>query len=248
MLVLQDMETPEIRIPGLTLAPYRFESSRSKFDLTLTVIERQDKLDLLFEYCTLLFETETMLRFTRYFKKVVFSVIEEPGKPIAGLEIMDQEERRQILYDFNDTAADYPRDKTVHRLFEEQTARTPDAIAIHRSYRTYMTYKELNRKSNQLASLLSERGVASGDIVGVKVERSVEMMIGIYGILKAGGAYLPIDPGYPEERINYMLKDSGAKVLLTHLPKAPLHHSSFITHHSAFLTVRLPPLPFEKVC
>jgi len=122
------------------------------------------------------------------------------------------------LAGFNDTATDYPSEKTIHRLFEEQAGRTPDAAAVYGSYgtyKTYMTYFELNRLAERLASLLWTKGIRPGAVVGIMVERSIEMILGILGILKAGGAYMAIDPGYPEERKRYMLADSGAAFLLT---------------------------------
>jgi tyrocidine synthetase-3 len=224
MLVLQNMEIPGFQLRGLTITPYPFENQTSKFDLSLTAVERGDQLDFLFEYCTALFEKETILRFIGYFKKIIGSVIKNVNQKISQLEIIDNEEKKKILCDFNDTAAAYPRDKAIHKLFQQQVKRTPDNIALlgpaEKKYRTYMTnmtyisYSELNERSNHLAHLLKEMGVKPDTIVGIKIERSVEMIIGIFGIVKAGAAYLPIDPDYPEERIKYMLEDSGAKILL----------------------------------
>jgi tyrocidine synthetase-3 len=230
MLVLQNMEIPGFQLPGLTITPYSFENQTSKFDLSLTAVERGEQLDFLFEYCTALFEKETILRFIGYFKKIIGSVIKNLNQKISQLEIIDNEEKKKILYDFNDTAAAYPRDKTIYQLFQQQVEQTPDNIAVvgpmekkyrtHRTHRTYITYlsyisyQELNEPSNHLAYLLKEKGVKPDAIVGIKVKRSVEMIIGILGIVKAGGAYLPIDPEYPEERTKYMLEDSGAEILL----------------------------------
>ncbi|MBS4162636.1 AMP-binding protein, partial [Klebsiella pneumoniae] len=118
-----------------------------------------------------------------------------------------------ILYDFNDTAADYPKDSTIHQLFEEQAKRTPEQIAVVFEEEK-LTYRALNERSNQLAGLLRELGVTPNKIVGVMAERSAEMIIGIMAVLKSGGAYLPIDPEYPEDRIKYMLEDSGIDILL----------------------------------
>ncbi|MCP5105902.1 MAG: AMP-binding protein, partial [bacterium] len=216
MFVLQNNPSREIKIPGLTLGNYSFEHRTAKFDLSLTAVELQERLYLSFEYVTALFEAETIQRFIRYFRKIVGTVLTEPAKRIAAIEIMADEEKRRILHGFNDTAADYPQNKTIHQLFEEQAARTPDAIAIieYRSYKTYMTYAQLNRSADRAASFLLERGVAPGDITALKMDRSLERMVGIFGILKAGAAYLPIDPQYPQERIDFMLADSNAKIML----------------------------------
>ncbi|NLL66789.1 MAG: AMP-binding protein, partial [Clostridiaceae bacterium] len=122
--------------------------------------------------------------------------------------------RKKVLYDFNDTYADYPREKTIHQLFEEQVERTPDNIALVFEDKK-LTYKELNQKANSLANVLRNRGVKPDEIVGIMVNRSVEMIVGLLAILKAGGAYLPIEPEYPEERINFIFQDSGMNIILT---------------------------------
>ncbi|NIM13605.1 MAG: AMP-binding protein, partial [Candidatus Aminicenantes bacterium] len=157
---------------------------------------------------------------------VVSHVIRAPGTRTAEIELISEKEKKEILYDFNDTQTDYPENKTIHQLFEEQAVRTPDGVAVTAhslgaqgtvpspTDHISMTYRELNKKSNQLAHLLREKGIVPDTIAAIMVERSLEMIIGILGILKAGGAYLPIDPDYPEERIKYMLEDSKAKILL----------------------------------
>jgi tyrocidine synthetase-3 len=226
MFVLQNVDTALLELPGLKLRPFEPENNISKFDLTLQVIESGTGLFLTFEYCTKLFRKETINRFIKYFKKIVSSVLDDPGQKIANMEILPEEEKQRILHEFNDTAVEYPREKTIHQLFAEQVERTPDYIALlgHSegtrglaplSDPISITYNQLNRKSNQLAHQLVQKGVKPDTIVGIMLERSAEMIIGIYGILKAGGAYLPIDPEYPQERINYMLKDSGVKILVT---------------------------------
>jgi len=236
---------------------YEFDTAVSKFDLTLTGTENRGCLLFSWEYCTKLFKPGTIERFVRCFKKSVSAVIENPGQPISGIEIIPEKEKREVLFEFNHPLAAYPGDKTIHGLFEEQAARVGDKIALisHGGIDeplVSITYRELNEKSGQLAWVLIEKGVKPDHIVGILVERSVEMIIGIMAILKAGGAYLPIDPDYPEERVKYMLADSGTRVLLTNVPEAhsfngqwsmvnyqlfmrstkiSLHRSTFITHH-----------------
>jgi amino acid adenylation domain-containing protein len=169
---------------------------------------------------------------------------------ISTIEIITEEEKKVILYCFNDTAREYPKDKTIHQLFAGQAAQTPDYIALHGCMIAWMggevganrhpgvcpspnalnvslTYRQLNEQSNRLAGLLIEKGILTDTIVGIMVERSIEMIIGIMGILKAGGAYLPIDPEYPIERINYMLQDSNAKILIN---KSEIRNSKFETN------------------
>ncbi|MDQ1355345.1 MAG: hypothetical protein QG657_5655 [Acidobacteriota bacterium] len=272
MFVLQNMGSGEIEIPGLQIASFDLETTTSKFDLTLTGVEIEGKLNFSFEYCTKLFKPATIERFINYFKNIILGILQDKCKRLADLEIITQEEKNQVLYDFNNTEAGFPADKTIQQLFEEQAEQTPDHIAIlghglivttridtdikvgagSQTCPMALTYRQLNEQSNQLAVLLTEKGVLPDSIVGIMADRSVEMIIGIIGILKSGRAYMPIDPDYPEDRINYMLKDSGARFLIgmeeyqkkiivnckrealrSHSQEqAPHHHSSFIIHHS----------------
>ncbi|MGD2087210.1 MAG: amino acid adenylation domain-containing protein [Candidatus Aminicenantes bacterium] len=230
--LLQDMEVSGLAIPGLKLTPYEYETITSKFDLTLESIAAKDALLFRFQYSTKLFKSATIERFVKYFKNLVLGIHEHKTKKLSEMEIISEEERHQVLYEFNDTQADYPKDKPLHQLFEEQVEKNPDPIALVGKEEAWkgrrgegkkenafggmhLSYRELHEKSNQLAGLLIEKGVQTGTIVGIMLARSVEMIIGILGILKAGGAYLPIDADYPEERINYMLQDSNAGVLVT---------------------------------
>ncbi len=265
MFVLQNMNTVNMPSTDVGGETYANMSRAAKFDLTFNAVELGGKLFFSIQYCTKLFKQETIERFSRCFKKIVSMGLNEPGIRISDIDIITEEERKLILYDFNNTGAVFPGDKTLHQLFEEQAERTPDYIAVfcHGRTRTntdnnmIITYRELNDQSNRLAGLLIEKGVLADNIVGIMMERSIEMIIGIIGILKSGGAYLPIDPDYPQERIDYMLKDSNAKIivgnrhacseelncqlsivnceLLMGAPQAPFHYSSFIIHHSNHL-------------
>ena len=257
MFVLQNIEIAEINIPGLKLSPYPYENKIAKFDLSLTAVEVKEKLLFNLEYCTKLFKEETINRFITYFKNVVNSIIENKERRIFDFEIITEEEKKQILVDFNDTEAEYPKDKTIHQLFEEQAERTPDNISLVGAdegeakkrrreeekkggvetlratslpkppTHLQITYSQLNEQSNQLAGLLIEKGVLPDNIVGIMMERSIEMIIGILGILKAGGAHMPIDPEYPEARIQYMLRESKAKILIN---KSEIQNSKFETN------------------
>ncbi|MCP5103912.1 MAG: amino acid adenylation domain-containing protein, partial [bacterium] len=161
---------------------------------------------------------DTITRFIDYFRRIVSKVIADAGKKIGEIEIISEEEKREILNDFNDTETDYPSNKTIQQLFAEQVDKAPHLVSLvymtYRSYMTHMTYGRLDEESDRLAHLLVEKGVASGDIVAIMLERSVEMIVGVLAILKTGGAYLPISPEYPEDRVNYMLADSNARLLL----------------------------------
>jgi tyrocidine synthetase-3 len=215
MLSLQNMDIPKIEIPGLKLKPYGNTSEISKFDLTLYAIEGPDSLAFRFEYCTKLFKESTIERFKNYFKKIITDVLEDRGRKLSDIEIITEVEKHRLLFEFNDTKADYPEEKTIHELFEVQVEKIPKAAAVVDSDFQAFTYIEFNRRVNQLAHILEEKGVTRETLVGIMVERSLEMMVGIFAILKAGGAYLPIDPQNPPARIQYLLEDSEVQLLLT---------------------------------
>jgi amino acid adenylation domain-containing protein len=220
LFALQNMDVSPSEISGLKLIPCDYETGISKFDLNLNGFEERNQLFFSFEYSTALFKQETIQRFIRYFREIVSSVTADPRLEISRIEILTGQERSQVLYECNDTAADYPANKTIHGLFEDQAAKTPDKIALtaapsnNMSYPSYLSYKHLDQESNRLACLLRAIGVTIGSIVAIMVERSMEMAVGLFGILKAGGAYLPIDPEYPDQRIRYMLQDSNVVLLL----------------------------------
>jgi tyrocidine synthetase-3 len=228
-------ESPAAAEPGKTVEVPGFKVS--KFDITLNCVELGSHLLFNIEYCTKLFKRETIQCFTGYLQRIISSITRCQEQLLSGIELLTAREKEQLLYDFNDTYRDYATDTTIHRLFAEQVERTPDGTALH-GEDVSITYKELNKKSDQVAHLMRQKGVGPDTIVGLMMGRSIEMIIGILGILKAGGAYLPIDPEYPDERKQYMLTDSGAKILLTNLWEGHhFHHSSnqLINHHSGNL-------------
>ncbi|NIM15654.1 MAG: amino acid adenylation domain-containing protein, partial [Candidatus Aminicenantes bacterium] len=229
-------EIPEVDTEDRHRPPYVHKPGTSKFDLQLTAAAMGDDFIFDIEYSTSLFKPETIERFIGYFKNTVSSLVENPGISTADIEILSPEEKELILYDFNDTAVEYPADKMIHQLFEEQAEKSGDGVAVvcleqgvapptikgvgaqgavPLNGNVHLTYKELNEKSNQLARLLRKKGVQANTIAALMVERSLEMIVGLYAILKAGAAYLPVEPDYPEERIRYMLEDSGTRFLLT---------------------------------
>jgi amino acid adenylation domain-containing protein/non-ribosomal peptide synthase protein (TIGR01720 family) len=217
MFVLQNMDLSENRAPHPELIPIGDERKVAKFDLTLAAWESGGQLFFTVSYCTKLFKKETMVRFTNYFKKIVNDVLANPGLKLSDLEIISPEEKHLLLHDFNQIPGEFPKNKTIHELFEDQVEKTPDNIAVGGQVGpgASLTYKELNGCSHQLARLLRLKGVHTDAIVGIMLEPSLEMIIGLIAILKANGAYLPIVPDYPHERIFYMLEDSSAKLLIT---------------------------------
>nr|WP_083858705.1 non-ribosomal peptide synthetase [Paenibacillus sp. OSY-SE] len=216
MFILQNAEQGEMNINGLHIANYQSEHTVSKFDLTFQAEEAEEEIVCSIEYATELYELETVERMAGHFTQLIDAVVGNPHARLASLQMVTAEEQDQIQNIFNATDMGYPREKTIHQMFEEQAERTPDAPAV--SFGDEMlTYRELNRKANQLAWVLRDRGVASERPVGIMVERSIAMVVGVLAVLKAGGTFVPIDPEYPETRIRYMLEDSGAKLALTEL-------------------------------
>ncbi|MCU0290333.1 MAG: AMP-binding protein, partial [Acidobacteria bacterium] len=221
MFVLQNMADSEIKLPGLKQIPGEMENKVARFDMTWLGVENEDELLFTCEYCTKLFSETTVRRFAGYYKNALSFVLEKPLARLNDVEFISEDEKYHLLVEFNRTGTKYPWDKMIHELFDEQVSRTPDRIAVEtlRATSLQITYRQLNEKSGQLALQLSQKGVTADSIAAIMPERSVEMIIGILGILKSGGAYLPVDPEYPKKRIDYMLKDSGAVILLTDFEK-----------------------------
>ncbi len=185
-----------------------------KYDLNLLIHRQEDGLWGSLVYNRAYYHDATISRWAGHYTHLLAEVLRCPDTPIADLEVLTEEEKSQLLYEFNDTAAGYPENKTIHLLFEEQAARVPGHIAVRFEDNT-LTYSELNRQANQWARLLRSRGVAPDVIVGVMLEPSPGMVVALLAVLKAGGAYLPIDPAYPEKRVIYMLRDAHVSYLLT---------------------------------
>ncbi|MEM9216874.1 MAG: amino acid adenylation domain-containing protein [Cyanobacteria bacterium P01_F01_bin.150] len=214
MFVLQNAPMGNVELPGVTLSLIQLESTIAKFDLTLSMTETDQGLAGEWEYNTALFKGETIERIVDHFKNLLEAIVEDPFQNVDNLNLLCESERHQLLVKWNDTATNYPSDQCIHQLFEEQVEKTPDAIAVVFESEP-LTYQQLNQRANQLAHHLQTLGVGPEVLVGICVERSIEMVVGVLGILKAGGAYVPLDPNYPPSRLSYMLTDSGVQVLLT---------------------------------
>ncbi len=209
--------TPPLKqeLSGLNLTPIEMNTGTSRFDLEVLVRENTDGLGVLAEYSTDLFDEPTIERFIDRFEVLLRGILKAPDESISVLPVLTAAERYKIVDEFNDTTKDFPTDKCVHQLFEAQTKRTPDAIAVVYQDQ-HLTYRELNQKANSLARRLQEFNIGPDSLVGLCVERSVEMVSGIFGILKTGAAYVPLDPSYPVDRLKLMLDDSGASVIVSH--------------------------------
>jgi non-ribosomal peptide synthetase component F len=219
-----------VELPGLTLTPVELDRPTSQFDLTLFMWEEGEELSGKIEYNTDLFDAESISRLIGHFRMLLESIVADPGGRVSELPFLSEEERHQLLVEWNATQREYPKDKTLVHLFEEQVERSPDAVAVVYEDKE-LTYHELNSRANQLAHYLMKAGVGPEVMVGLCMERSLEMVIGIYAVIKAGGAYVPMDPEYPPDRIAFMIEDTKVPVLLTqqHLAAAlPEHHSKIL--------------------
>jgi amino acid adenylation domain-containing protein len=214
MLAVQDAAVWRLQLPGVQVRPVEVDPGISKFDLTLFLLEEEGGgLRGFWEYDTDLFEAGTVRRLARHYERVLGEACARPEEKVWRLALLEPEERRQLVEGWNETRVERP-EGCIHRLFEEQAQSTPEAIAL--SYeQQHLTYGQLNGRANQVAHRLREMGVGPDVLVGVCLERSVEMVVGLLGVLKAGGAYLPLDPGYPAERLQFMLEDARTPVLLT---------------------------------
>ncbi|MHC4454639.1 MAG: non-ribosomal peptide synthetase, partial [Planctomycetota bacterium] len=201
------------QINGITLAPFEIGRTTSKFDLTLDVTEVDEGLFVLFEYDTDLFRPDTITRMAEHFQILLEGILNNPEQSISRFPLLTEAEQQQLLV-WNQTETDYPKDQTIVDLFQAQVEKTPDNVAVVFEGQA-LSYQTLNMKANQLAHYLMTLGVGDETLVGICVERSLEMVIGLLGILKAGGAYVPLDPNYPLSRLQFMLEDSEVKVLLS---------------------------------
>lgn len=204
------MEFPGLVIVSLERAPHIF----SKVDLTLALRETEGTIVGGVEYATSIFERSTIERYLGYFKRLLEGMVADEKQAVDCLPMLSEAERRQVLFNFNETEAEYPKDKCVHELFEEQVAKSPEATAV-RFEDISVTFQQLNRRANQLAHYLRDLGIRPDSPVGICAERGLDMVVGLLAILKAGGAYLPFDPECPAERLRYMIEDSAPAALLT---------------------------------
>jgi amino acid adenylation domain-containing protein len=213
MLVLQNARITELELSGATLTAMEVDSGTSKFDLTLEVTERGDELACVLEYSTDLFARATVERMGRHLRRLLESAVAHPEAGIGDIELMDDAERELVVGTYGGHATEYPRDATIAELFEAEAARCPDAVALSQGERT-VTYRALDAAANRLAWRLRQAGVEGEALVCVGLERSIEYVTAVLAILKAGGAYVPLDATYPDERLRFMVEDTGARVIV----------------------------------
>ncbi|MEH2104791.1 non-ribosomal peptide synthetase [Nostoc sp.] len=231
MLALENNESPDLSLPGLEIEWLPLTYPFAKFDLALMVVESDNQLNLTWEYATDIFEKSTIQRMAEQFEVLLKGIVDNPQQPINTLPLMTAPELLQ-LQRWNQTQTDYPHNKTLVDLFEQQVEKNPYNIALVFESQQ-LTYQQLNQKANQVAHyLIQNHQIKPDSLISICVERSLEMIIGVLGILKAGAAYVPIDPNYPQERIGFMLEDSGTSVLLS----------------QSFLLNQLPLASLENPC
>ncbi len=215
MFVFQNAPDDTLSLPELDIFPFEVESSTSLFDLTLSMEDTDQGLSGEMIYSSDLFEAPTIIQMIRHFRTLLRTFVEHPEQHIAHTPFLLQAEKRQLVSEWNQPPVEASQPVCVHELFEAQVRRSPQSVAVVWDTQTFLSYEELNRKANQLARYLHSLGVGPEQLVGLCVERSLEMIIGLFGILKSGGAYVPLDSEYPDTRIECMLSDADVSVLLT---------------------------------
>ncbi len=210
----QSAPTRSIELPGVTMTPWRIDPEVARFDLTLSMMESDAGLLGWIEYNTNLFDRSTIQRMAGHFVTLARAAVADPDTPVGDLDIMPEPERHRVLVEWNATSAEVPRETCVHQIFEQRVAERPEAVAVI-APDGRLTFGELNERANRLANYLITRGVGPGTLVGMFVEKSLDMVVTVLGILKAGGAYVPLDPRYPPDRMSFVLEDTQAPVLIT---------------------------------
>jgi len=214
LLSLQNTPPQPLELSGLEVSRMKTDIGTSKFDLSLYASERPEGLSCTFEYSTDLFNVERVERMAGHLRVLLEGIVRDPDRRLAELPLLASAERQQMLVEWNQTETAYPKDRLLCELVEDQVKRSPDAVAAVFEDRQ-MTYRQLNERANRLAQHLQDLGVGPNILVGICLERSLEMLAGLLGILKAGGAYVPLDPAYPNDRLAFMLEDCQPHVLLT---------------------------------
>jgi amino acid adenylation domain-containing protein/non-ribosomal peptide synthase protein (TIGR01720 family) len=233
MLVMQNVKDPvRLEMPGIAAEEVETASDMAKFDLAVILAESEGDLEGLVEYNTDLFDTATVERMISHFEALLSSAVEQPEQEVGLMPMLTPVEEQTVLFDWNRLAGSWP-DATIHRLFEERVEKDPDAVAVVFEGET-LDYAGLNRRANRLARLLRrrfrekhDRPMPADTLVGLCLERGIDMVVAMLAVLKAGGAYVPVDPDYPPERVSFMLRDSDVSMLVTE--SGVLDRVSFMT-------------------
>ncbi|WP_372371491.1 amino acid adenylation domain-containing protein [Candidatus Uabimicrobium sp. HlEnr_7] len=223
MFAMENITQQTLQIEGLIVEPFEIDHKVAKFDISINLVETAGGMQGILQYNIDLFEQKTIKRMITHFYQILKAIASSPDILLDDIDILNPQQRNQLLMEFNNTQVRYPQHKTIHQLFEEQVEKTPNNIAIIFEDEK-ITYHQLNQRANQLAHYLISLGVESNVLVGICIERSIHMIVGLLGVLKAGGAYVPLDPDYPQQRLAYMIKDTNISLLLTE-KSLPIHFS-----------------------
>ena len=229
-LLAPGKEKAQVDFGGLTLELYDMPQQEGLADLGLQMLETDDGLRGTFTYNADLFDEPTIARMSGHFLTLLSGIVQNPKEPVSTLPLLTETERHQLLVAWNNNQADYPNDQCIHELFEAQVEQSPDAVAVVFDDKQ-LTYRELNQRSNQLAHYLLSLGIKPETLIGISVDRSLDMIVAVMGVLKAGAAYMPLDPTYPQDRLAFMLEDTQVPVLLTQqhlLTVLPKHNARVI--------------------
>jgi len=249
MFVFQQAPVLALDLPNLKLQPLLVDSGVAKFDLTLFVEDNYQGLTGAIEYNTDLFKAETIARMLGHFQTLLESIVTGLDRRLSDLQLLTAAERHQLLVEWNHTEINYLQNQCLHELFAAQVEKTPDAVAVVFADEQ-LTYRQLDQHANAVAHHLQQLGIKPDMLVGICLERSLLMVVGLLGVLKAGAAYVPLDPTYPSERLAFMLSDSQAKVLLTQqhlLETLPPYQAKVICLDSVDITTNSAVAPTTKV-
>ncbi|MBZ0307574.1 MAG: AMP-binding protein, partial [Anaerolineae bacterium] len=240
LLVWEDYPIESLDFAGVKMHTHLIDNGTAKFDLSLYCYDHDGRIDGFFEYNTDLFHPETIERMSNHLQMLLRSAAEQPDQRLEELRLLTDEEEVQLLINWNQTQADYPAESGMHHVIEAQVERTPDKIAAIFDDQQ-ISYRDLNRHANQLAHFLQKRGIGADMLVGLCVERSLDMLVGLLGILKTGAGYVPIDPTFPADRVAYMLEDAQANVLVTQsslLDTLPQHQGEVVCLDTDWPTIQ----------
>jgi len=241
---LLNVPMPKLRLAGLKSQYLWVEPGQTDYELAMEIFTEDDQLKLALRYNTALFSKEFIEQLLNDYEQVLKNAISLAKQSAWALPIMSDKEKHKLLVEWNQTKNDYPWDKTIHQLFEEQVERTPDDIAVVFGQQK-LTYTQLNQQTNQLAYYLRELGINSEKLVAICLDRSLDLVVGLLGIMKAGGAYVPLDSSYPTARLQFMLEDSQPSVLITEANKKDLF--SYYSGYSLYMDIEAENLSKNPV-
>jgi amino acid adenylation domain-containing protein len=250
MFALQNMERTNVNVPHLDMTDFPYENLTAKFDMNLEAYEYGERITFVLEYGTALFKKTTVRRFIDNYLRIIahLTTREGPDTRMSQIDVIGPEEKQQLLEMANGPREPEGEPLTVHRWFQDQVEKTPESIALVGDIEKEnpLTYRQLNERSDVIAHRLAALGIGTDDIVGMRMHSCIDTIIAILGILKAGGGYLPLDPEYPEERIQYMVNDSNAKVIITKTPEGSTEQGMTPGEWNQSVLVKMEEIALEE--